>query len=237
MILPWPDALALMGLLVVLPVLAVAQLRMLRGMETVERIPAYVSSALALAVLGGASWAVGSRSGGASALGLVPLSWGGFALWTLTLVGAGLALTAAFRVAGTALGAREAPLLRKILPRSGRERAAFAGLSVAAGTGEELAYRGYVIPVLAALMGSAAAAAVSSAVFGALHVYQGPLGVARAAALGGLLAWGFLASGSLWPSMAAHAILDVILGIALADRFMVPDGPSGVSRAEDLQHP
>jgi len=49
--------------------------------------------------------------------------------------------------------------------------------------------------------------------------------MARSAVLGGVLAGGFLASGSLWPSIAAHAILDVLLGMALAERMMVPEEP------------
>ena len=36
-------------------------------------------------------------------------------------------------------------------------------------------------------------------VFGAMHVYQGWIGVVRTALRGGVLAGGFLASGSLWP--------------------------------------
>ncbi|MDP2954843.1 MAG: CPBP family intramembrane metalloprotease [Longimicrobiales bacterium] len=232
MSLPWPDAAALMVLLVLLPVLSVLQVRLLRGVE-VERMPAYLSSAVSLLVLGGAAWALGSRDGGSAAVGLVPLPWGAFALWSGGLVGAGLALTAAFRRMGMILGLREAPLLRSLLPRTGRERAAFTGLSAAAGVGEELAYRGYVIPVLAGLLGPGGAAALSSVVFGVLHAYQGPLGMARTAALGGLLAWGFLASGSLWPPIAAHALLDVVLGAALAERMMVPDGPSGVGNTGD----
>lgn len=232
MSLAWPDAVALVSLLVLLPVLSVLQLRLLRGVE-VERMPAYLSSAVGLLVLGGAAWALGSRDGGSSAVGLVPLPWEAFALWSGTLVGAGLALTAGFRWMGMILGLREAPLLRSLLPRTASERAAFTGLSVAAGVGEELTYRGYVIPVLAGLLGPAGAAAVSSVVFGVLHAYQGPLGMARTAALGGLLAWGFLASGSLLPPIAAHALLDVVLGAALAERMMVPDGPSGVGNTED----
>ncbi len=232
MSLSWPDAAALVALLVLLPVLSVLQVRLLRGVE-VERMPAYLSSAVSLVVLGGAAWALGSRDGGSSAVGLVPLPWEAFALWSGGLVGAGLAVTAVFRGLGMALGLREVPLLRALLPRTGRERAAFTGLSVAAGVGEELAYRGYVIPVLAGLLGPAGAAAVSSVVFGVLHAYQGPLGMARTAALGGLLAWGFLASGSLLPPIAAHVLLDVILGVALAERMMVPDDASGVGNTED----
>lgn len=223
MSLPLADAAALAVLLVFLPVLSVVQVRMLRHIE-VERMSAYVSSALSLLALGGGVWVVGSRDGGAPALGLVPLQWCVFAGWTLGLVAVGLAITAAFRVAGPGLGLRESRFLRDLLPRTGRERAAFAGLSLAAGVGEELAYRGYVIPVLAGLVGSPVAAVLSSAAFGALHAYQGLLGVGRTAILGGVLAWGFLVSGSLWPPMAAHAILDLLLGVALAERMMVPEG-------------
>ncbi len=235
--LPWPDAVTLTGLLLVLPVLAVAQVRVLRNVEITERLPVYVSSALSLAALGGVAWTVGARTSGASALGLVSLRWTTFAGWTAVLVGGGLALTVAFRVTGQAVGAREAPLLRVLLPRSAGERAAFAGLSVVAGLGEEMAYRGYVISVLTGVVGVTPAAALSSVVFGVLHAYQGPLGVARTAGLGGLLAWGFLESGSLWPPMAAHAILDMLLGIALAERLMVPERPAGVSGSEGDRNP
>lgn len=220
----WPDTAALVSLLVLLPILALLQEGMLRDIE-VERMGAYVSSAMTLAALGGGVWVVGARHGGAAALGAVPLPWASFLGWTLGLVAAGLLVTAASREVGRRLGLRESRLLRELLPRTRPERAAFAVLSVAAGVGEELAYRGYVIPVLGTLVGAPAAAVVSSLVFGVLHVYQGVLGMARTAVLGGVLAWGFLASGSLWPAVVAHAILDVLLGMALAERMMVPEGP------------
>ncbi|NJD19547.1 MAG: CPBP family intramembrane metalloprotease [Gemmatimonadetes bacterium] len=220
--LPWADTAALVALLVFLPVLSVAQVGMLRRVE-VERMGAYVSSAVSLVALGGGAWLVGTRNGGPAALGLAPLGWASFAAWTTALVAAGLAVTAAFRAAGPRLGLRESTVLRALLPRSGRERAAFAALSLVAGSGEELAYRGYVIPVLAGVVGTPMAAAVSSAVFGVLHAYQGLLGMARTAVMGGVLAWGFLASGSLWPPIAAHAVLDLLLGMALAERMMVPE--------------
>jgi membrane protease YdiL (CAAX protease family) len=172
--------------------------------------------------LGGGCWLVGSRQGGAAALGLSPLPWRSFLAWSGPLLAAGLSVTAVFRVVGGRLGLRESRLLRDLLPRTGRERAAFTILSLAAGAGEEVAYRGYVIPVLGALTGAPVAAVVTSLVFGVLHVYQGFLGMARSAVLGGVLAWGFLASGSLWPPIAAHAVLDVLLGMALAQRMMVP---------------
>lgn len=225
--LPWLDVAALVALLVLLPVLSVLQVRLARELE-VERMGAYASSTVSLLVLGALTAWVGSREGGWAAVGLVSLPWPALAGWTAALVAAGLAATALFRQVGMALGLKEERLLRALLPATPRERAAFGVLSLAAGLGEELAYRGYVLGPLAGVLGVTGAAVVSSVIFGLLHAYQGVLGVARTAALGGILAWGYLASGSLWPAVAAHALLDVLLGIVLAERMMVPGDPSGV---------
>lgn len=222
-----PDVAALVVLLVILPALSVLQVGLVGG-EEVPRMPAYAGSAVSLVVLGGAAWAVGERAGGSGVMGLQGIPFGPFAAWTAALVAGGLAVTSGFRVLGKALGWREEPLLRALLPRTPRERWAFAGLSVAAGLGEELAYRGYVMGALGAVVGGPWAAVISSAVFGVLHVYQGLLGMARTAALGGLLAASLLVAGSLWPAVAAHVVLDVLLGIVLAERMMVPTDPSGV---------
>lgn len=221
------DGAALTLLLGILPALSIAQARALSGVE-VPRLGAYLSSAVTLLALGAGAWALGARRGGPEALGLVPLPAGELAAWTAGLVAAGLALTEGFRRVGEALGARETALLRHLLPRGRLERASFAGLSLAAGFGEELAYRGYALTQLAPLLGPWGAAAATSVVFGTLHAYQGPVGMVRTAALGGLLAWGFLASGSLLPAILAHALLDVVLGIVLGERMMVPGNPAGV---------
>jgi membrane protease YdiL (CAAX protease family) len=101
-------------------------------------------------------------------------------------------------------------------------------LSVAAGVGEETAYRGYATTVLGGLMGSPGAAAVTSLVFGVLHGYQGWLGTARTALMGGLLAWGFLAAGSLWPPIVAHTAVDLLAGIVLGEKLLPQAKPIGV---------
>jgi membrane protease YdiL (CAAX protease family) len=174
---------------------------------------------------------VGNREG-ATGLGLVPLPVGALLAWSVVLTLGGLGILLAFQRIAVRLRMGEHPVLRALLPRSPREKAAFAGLSFAAGFGEELAYRGYAIGALAPLIGTPVAAMVTSAVFGVLHAYQGPLGIVRAGVLGGLLAWGFLISGSLWPAIVAHVSLDVLAGIFLAERLMVPEGPRGVPARE-----
>jgi membrane protease YdiL (CAAX protease family) len=136
-----------------------------------------------------------------------------------------------FRVVADRLGAAESPLLRDLIPRTAAEKRVFGLLSVAAGAGEEIAYRGYAIPMLAPLLGGGGAAALTSLVFGALHGYQGWLGTARTAVMGGLLAWGFLASGSLWPAIVAHTTIDLLAGIVLGEKLLPPARSLGVMGA------
>lgn len=221
------DAVALALLLALLPTLSVVQVQLMKEVE-IERLPAYVSSAVTLGVLGVGCFVLGVRHGGLPAVGLGPVRPGPLVAWAVALTLGGLVLMVVFRQVAVALGLREAQVLQDLLPRTRRERWAFGGLSLMAGLGEEMAYRGYALTALAAVVGSLPAAVVTSLVFGVLHAYQGGLGMVRTAALGGVLAWAFLASGSLWPLMAAHAALDVVAGILLAERLMVPETPAGV---------
>jgi membrane protease YdiL (CAAX protease family) len=225
--LPLLDLVALAFLLVGLPLASLVQLRFMDEVE-IPRVPAYVASAGTLVVLGVAAWFVGAREQGASALGMGPAHVGPVLTWSVGLVVSGLALVVAFRQAAILLGVGESAVLRALMPRTARERRVFAVLSLVAGVCEEMAYRGYALTTLAVVAGAGWAAAITSLVFGVLHGYQGWLGVARTASLGGLLAWGYLASGSLWAPMVAHVLLDLVLGIALADRLMVPGNHNGV---------
>ncbi len=223
----WLDAGVLGFILALMPVLSVAQVRLLGEVE-VERIPVYLSSFVTLLVLGALCGVVGGWQGGPAALGLSALSVPAMAGWTLGLTGGGLGVLFAFRRIALVLGLSEAPIVEALIPRTPVERKAFAVLSVAAGVGEEIAYRGYGISLLAPLMGAGGAVALTSVVFGVLHAYQGAWGMVRAGLLGALLAWGFLASGSLWPAVLAHALLDILAGLFLADRLMVRREVDGV---------
>jgi membrane protease YdiL (CAAX protease family) len=119
------------------------------------------------------------------------------------------------------LGVRETPLLHQLLPRTLPERVVFAFLSLSAGVGEEVAFRGFAIPGLVLLMGSEwEAALISSLAFGVLHGYQGWLGVVRTGAMGFVLASSFVLSGSLWPAIVAHAVLDLVSGLILGDTLL-----------------
>lgn len=227
------DGLYLGALLALLPALAVAQLDALEDTH-IERMPAYGGSVVALMILTGVTVAVGAREGGLESLGLVPLPATTMAVWTGLLLAGGLGTIFVFRQVAVGLGLGEAPLLRQLIPRTPTERGIFAVLSFWAGVGEELTYRGYAILTLAPVSGTVGAALVTSAVFGVLHAYQGALGIVRAGAMGGVLAWGFLATGSLWPAVFAHMLIDLVAGLVLADRLMVPAGAAGVDDADDF---
>lgn len=223
------DALFVVFLLELLPALSVTQVPLAEGMMAegmeLERIPVYVTSAAVILFLGWAALVLGVGGDGPELLGMVALPPIQLLLWSAGLTAVALLLLAAFAAVGRALGRTESAVLRALIPRTPAEKGAFVGLSVAAGLGEELAYRAYAIPALAVLVGSPWAAAVlSSVVFGFLHAYQGILGVSRAASLGFVLAASLLATGSVLPAILAHTAIDVIAGLFLGEQFLNTGG-------------
>jgi membrane protease YdiL (CAAX protease family) len=218
---PLVDAILLSVLLAAVPMLAVAQVPLVTG-ATIERMPAYWSSILTLWILGSACWFVGSRDGGPAALGIVAIPLAPLLLWTGGLTAAGLGLILCFRWLALRFGLTDTDLLLQLLPQTASERRVFAVLSVAAGTGEEIAYRGYAITALTPVLGLTGAAALSTVLFGVMHAYQGVLGIVRTGFMGAVLAWGFLASGSLWPPILAHTLIDILAGIVLGERLITP---------------
>jgi membrane protease YdiL (CAAX protease family) len=225
--LPLPDAILLAVLLLAVPALATAQVPLVAG-TSIERLPAYWGSIAALWLLGAAAWLVGTRDEGAQALGFVGLPPHLLAAWTTGLTLGAFLIIVVFRTIAERMGTQESSLLQDLLPRTRREKEVFTLLSVAAGVGEEVAYRGYAIGALTPLLGAGGAATVTSIVFGVLHGYQGWLGTARTALMGALLAWGFLASGSIWPSIVAHTTVDLVAGIVLGEKLLSPARSAGV---------
>ncbi|MGI9182962.1 MAG: CPBP family intramembrane glutamic endopeptidase [Longimicrobiaceae bacterium] len=211
-----PARLLTIFLLSFFPALLLAQGRMAQEVpEEVPRAAAYLSSAAGLWALAGITYAA-ARAGGFSleSLGLVMLPPVPLLLWSVLATLAGLAVL----VAGRALRLRETPLLEYILPRTAGEKAAFVGVSITAGVCEELVFRGFLIPALEIATGSLPLAVLlSCAIFGLLHSYQGMIGILRTALIGLVLAVPFLLTGSILPSMVAHAAFDLIVGLWLAD--------------------
>jgi membrane protease YdiL (CAAX protease family) len=208
-------------LLELIPALSIAQMPLIDDETPLPRLPVYLSSAVLILVMGGLALLVGVHEFGSEPLGLGSFPWGPFALWVVGITSAALVLLWVFLRIRRAAGISETPLLVQLLPETPREKVVFVFLSISAGVGEELAYRGFLIPALTLVLGwSWGAAILSSLVFGLLHGYQGWLGVIRTALLGFVLASSFILSGVLWPAIVAHAILDVLAGIVLGETLV-----------------
>ncbi len=81
--------------------------------------------------------------------------------------------------------------------------------SLFAGVHEEILFRGLGLSRLRAIMRSnVGAVVVCGLAFGALHVFQGPVGVAQTTAVGIVLGFIVVSGRSLWPAILAHAAFD-----------------------------
>ena len=122
----------------------------------------------------------------------------------------------------------ETDLVHLLLPETASEKLwAVLILAPTAAFCEEYLYRGYLLAALSQWLHSVGWGWVaSSAFFGLAHVYQGASGMLRAAVLGALLAYPVVLLGSLYPSMAAHLVIDAVafgwLGPSLLRRSPTP---------------
>jgi len=116
----------------------------------------------------------------------------------------------------------EPELVRLLIPRSRREKLlAVVLLAPTAALCEEFIYRGFLLHQLLAWGISVPWAVVGASVaFGMAHAYQGFNGMARAALLGGLLALPVVRLGSLYPSIAAHFLIDAVALVWLGPRLL-----------------
>ena len=109
---------------------------------------------------------------------------------------------------------KKAPIVRLFMPRDASERAWWIAVSVLAGIGEEITWRGVQTQLLLPHAGGYALAALLSAIsFGGAHFLQGW----RSCVVIVFFALGFQAvvwtSGSLFVAMAVHVAYDVTAGI------------------------
>ena len=74
--------------------------------------------------------------------------------------------------------------------------------------GEELFFRGFVLPGLVRRFGVPAAVVLSSGLFALFHVVPGML--VPTFLLGAALAWIYLRTGSIWPSIMAHSLQNAL---------------------------
>jgi membrane protease YdiL (CAAX protease family) len=100
-----------------------------------------------------------------------------------------------------------------LLPRTTRERAAFLVVSLLAGTVEEYVMRGFCLLLLWQATNSMVLSFVLVTLgFAVAHGYQGAWATLRTGLLGAILAIPVVVTGSLLPSMIAHAGTDILAG-------------------------
>lgn len=100
-----------------------------------------------------------------------------------------------------------------LLPRTTRERSMFVLVSIVAGTVEEYVMRGFCLLVLAQATDSMLlSVGLVTLGFAVAHGYQGASATPRTSVLGAVLATPVVLTGSLLPSMVAHAGTDILAG-------------------------
>lgn len=99
------------------------------------------------------------------------------------------------------------------LPKTLKEFVMFCGLSITAGITEELMFRAFLIWGGSHWMPVWAASLIALAAFMAAHLYQEkPSLIARVGLVGAVFTLVYLWSGSLWPAIVLHAIVDIASG-------------------------
>lgn len=108
--------------------------------------------------------------------------------------------------------------VQQILPRTRGERWWWVPTALAAGFGEELIYRSFLIYYLMSLhLAAPQALLVSSVLFGVSHLYQGALGVAGTGVAGYLLGGVYISYGVI-PVMIVHTLVDLRVALLKAGR-------------------
>ena len=79
--------------------------------------------------------------------------------------------------------------------------------------GEELLFRGFLFTSLRSKLHPVFAAFISSAIFAIMHFYS-PLGVVSVLLFGMATCWIYHKSGTLWPGIIFHALLNFVLTVS-----------------------
>lgn len=119
-----------------------------------------------------------------------------------------------------------------LTPETPRQARAFQGVALTAGFTEELACRGFLIGALAVFTPLWIAAPLSVLIFLAAHAYQGFAGMTRIVPISVVLTVMFVMSGSLWPGIVLHALVDMGGGVMMyriASQRAGTDQPSAAS--------
>lgn len=213
-----------------LPLIASGEETIRRALEEAgDRRPLYLSAALSLLFLALVTWGIATWRGiEPAALGWRSGELGEGLVWGAGAAAAGLAVLWAGTRLLDRIGLDETDVVLLLLPRTGAEKAAFLGLVLLGALCEEYVFRGFLLRVTevwAAPSGAAAAVAtgLTSLSFGFAHGYQRTSGIVRATLLGLVLAVPVVATGSLFPAVAAHFWINAVIGLGGWKWFLEDD--------------
>jgi len=217
----WLEVPFLALLLIVLPLTAQKQFVGIDP-DRLPRVQAYIQSMIAIGVLGAVGLGLGVGRWGWEGLGLaLDFSVGAVLLRAAAVLALGMSVVLLFELWFARSGVARSPWVTALMPRTPRERSTFALLSVFAGVGEEIAFRGFALLLVATWTQSLWLAVLwTSLAFGWVHSYQGGVGRLRASLLGAVLAIPVALSWGLWPSILAHTWIDWIGGFILGPRLI-----------------
>jgi membrane protease YdiL (CAAX protease family) len=213
--LPWPARAYMAFLLGVLPALSILQAQAATQLESLPgRMKLYLSTIVSLWGLAVVAAIAASESGfNPRLLGVIELPWPTFLLWLVVSLAGASAVVVGFK----AFGLSETPVLQHLIPETAAEKAVYVGVSLSAGICEELVFRGFLIAAINVASGSIVLAVLLSAgAFGIAHAHQNAIGALRATMLALVLTVPLLVTGSLYPGIAAHAIVDLAGGLWLS---------------------
>jgi uncharacterized protein len=107
--------------------------------------------------------------------------------------------------------------VKRLAPTNSTERAMWVVVSITAGVCEEILYRGWLLSLFGAALGSVwLGLLISSILFGYAHAYQGRNAIFSTGVGGAVFGIVFVVSGSLIPGQLLHTAIDLNSGLTLA---------------------
>jgi membrane protease YdiL (CAAX protease family) len=107
--------------------------------------------------------------------------------------------------------------VRRLIPKTPTERGVWVLVSISAGVCEEFLYRGWLLSLFGAALGSVwLGLLISSILFGFAHAYQGRKAILGTGVGGVIFGIVFIVSGSLIPGQLLHTAMDLNSGLAMA---------------------
>lgn len=126
----------------------------------------------------------------------------------------GVALLSAYQHEETRASLRAqlggAETVSNLMPQNTAERDLFHLCSITAGITEEVIYRAYLIWAFSLFLPIWVAAAIGLIIFTLVHIYQGWKELPGVFAMGALFTLIYVLSGSIWPAIVAHILVDAL---------------------------